>query len=99
MKRITCQELKSKMDRNDKFILINALNRNRFRAEHIPGSINIQTRSDVETYLKKGRRDRSLLHRCGLQPQRQPVLLAPIHGIQQRAQILGRPDGMVTCRL
>ncbi len=52
MKLISCSELKGKIDRNDRFILINALEIHRFKCLHIPGSINVFTRVEILKYLK-----------------------------------------------
>jgi 3-mercaptopyruvate sulfurtransferase SseA len=53
MKHISCEELKNKFDRDDKFILVNALDEDRFRAMHIPGSINICNEKDIQKCLTR----------------------------------------------
>ena len=51
MNHISCEELKRKFDLDDKFILVNALDETRFRAMHIPGSINICKEEDIQKCL------------------------------------------------
>ena len=51
MNHISCGELKRKFDLGDKFILVNALDEARFRAMHIPGSINICKDEDIQKCL------------------------------------------------
>lgn len=51
MNLISCEELKRKFDQEDKFILVNALDEIRFRAMHIPGSINICKDEDIQKCL------------------------------------------------
>jgi rhodanese-related sulfurtransferase len=53
MNHISCEELKIKFDREDKFILVNALDEARFRAMHIPGSINICKDEDIQKCLTR----------------------------------------------
>ena len=51
MNQISCQELKRKFDLEDKFILVNALEESKFRAIHIPKSINICKDEDIQKLL------------------------------------------------
>jgi rhodanese-related sulfurtransferase len=51
MKLISREELKEKLDRGDKFKLINALGEWAFNAKHIPGSINISRIQDARKIL------------------------------------------------
>jgi rhodanese-related sulfurtransferase len=51
MKLISREELKEKLDRGDKFKLVNALGEWAFNAKHIPGSINISKIEDAKKYL------------------------------------------------
>ena len=51
MNQISCEELKRKFDNNDKFVLVNALEESRFRAIHIPNSINICKDDDIHKCL------------------------------------------------
>ncbi len=51
MNHITCEELKRKFDLGEKFILVNALDVERFRALHIPESINICQYEDIQKCL------------------------------------------------
>ena len=44
---ISCQELKMKIDRKDEFKLVNCLEAAKFRAMHIPGSLNIYQKEDI----------------------------------------------------
>ena len=53
MNHISCEELKRKFDQEDKFILVNALDEARFRALHIPGSINICKDEDIQKCLTR----------------------------------------------
>jgi rhodanese-related sulfurtransferase len=53
MNHISCEELKRKFDQEDKFILVNALDEIRFRAMHIPGSINICKDEDINRCLTR----------------------------------------------
>jgi rhodanese-related sulfurtransferase len=49
--RISREELKEKLDRGDKFKLVNALGEWAFNAKHIPGSINISNIQDAKKML------------------------------------------------
>jgi rhodanese-related sulfurtransferase len=51
MNHISCEELKRKLDLGKDFILVNALDEGRFRAMHIPGSINICKEEDIQKCL------------------------------------------------
>lgn len=51
MNLISREELKQKLDRGDKFKLINALGELAFNAKHIPGSINISKIEDAKKIL------------------------------------------------
>jgi rhodanese-related sulfurtransferase len=51
MNLISGEELKQKLDRGDKFKLINALGEWAFNAKHIPGSINISKIEDAKKKL------------------------------------------------
>ncbi len=53
MNHISCEELKRKFDQEDKFILVNALDEDRFRAMHIPGSINVCKDEDIQRCLTR----------------------------------------------
>ncbi len=46
MPKITCEDLKEKIDRGDEFKLIMVLGEWQFRAKHIPGSLNISSPDD-----------------------------------------------------
>lgn len=48
---ISREELKEKLDRGDKFKLVNALGEWAFNAKHIPGSINISKIEDARKIL------------------------------------------------
>jgi rhodanese-related sulfurtransferase len=54
MNLITGEELKQKLDRGDKFKLVNALGEWAFNAKHIPGSINISKIEDAKKRLNPG---------------------------------------------
>ena len=54
MNLISREELKQKLDRGDKFKLINALGEWAFNAKHIPGSINISKIEDAKKRLSHG---------------------------------------------
>lgn len=47
MRLISCKELKSKMDRGESFLLVNALEPEKYKAMRIPGSLNVCTREEV----------------------------------------------------
>jgi rhodanese-related sulfurtransferase len=51
MNLISREELKQKLDRGDKFKLVNALGEWAFNAKHIPGSINISKIEDAKKRL------------------------------------------------
>ena len=51
MNQISCEELKIKFDSRDKFVLVNALEEVKFRAIHIPNSINICKDGDIQKCL------------------------------------------------
>jgi rhodanese-related sulfurtransferase len=51
MNLISKEELKQKLDRGDKFKLVNALGEWAFNAKHIPGSINISKIEDAKKIL------------------------------------------------
>jgi rhodanese-related sulfurtransferase len=54
MNLISGEELKQKIDRGDKFKLVNALGEWAFNAKHIPGSINISKIEDAKKRLNPG---------------------------------------------
>lgn len=54
MNLISGEELKQKLDRGDKFKLVNALGEWAFNAKHIPGSINISKIEDAKKRLSPG---------------------------------------------
>ena len=51
MNLISKEELKEKLDRGDKFKLVNALGEWTFKAKRIPGSINIRNIRDAKKCL------------------------------------------------
>ena len=51
MNQISCEELKRKFDLQEKFKLVNALEEAKFRAMHIPNSINICNDDDIHKCL------------------------------------------------
>ena len=51
MNLINREQLKQKLDRGDKFKLVNALGEWAFNAKHIPGSINISKVQDAKNIL------------------------------------------------
>ncbi|HYV92378.1 MAG TPA: rhodanese-like domain-containing protein [Chitinophagales bacterium] len=53
MKTITAKELKQRLDTGEEIKLVNALEENKFRLKHIPGSLNIFRREDLERFLSK----------------------------------------------
>ena len=50
---ISAKELKIRIDKGDKIRLVNALEENKFRLKHIPGSLNLFRREDLEKNLSK----------------------------------------------
>jgi rhodanese-related sulfurtransferase len=53
MKTITAKELKHRMDSGESIKLVNALEENKFRMKHIPGSLNLFRKEDIENNLAK----------------------------------------------
>lgn len=53
MRTISAKELKQKIEAGEKFKLVNALEENKFRLRHIPGSLNLFRREDLEKNLSK----------------------------------------------
>src|SRR5687768_7896931 len=53
MKTINAQQLKSRLDSGSPVKLVNAMEENKFQAMHIPGSLNLYRREDIEKSLKK----------------------------------------------
>jgi rhodanese-related sulfurtransferase len=53
LKRIGHEELKQKLDRNDHFRLVMALNKWQYQMKHIPGSLNFATVHDALASLDK----------------------------------------------
>ena len=53
MNTITAKELKQKLDSKENLKLINAMEENKFRMKHIPGSLNLFRREDLEQNLSK----------------------------------------------
>jgi rhodanese-related sulfurtransferase len=74
MNLISREELKQKIDRGDKFKLVNALGEWAFNAKHIPGSINI---SKIEDAKKRLSPDDEIIIYCS-----NPSCIASIIGYQ-----------------
>ena len=53
MRTITAKELKQRLDTGEEIKLVNALEENKFRMKHIPGSLNLFRREDLERTLTK----------------------------------------------
>ena len=53
MNTITAKELKQRLDTDNKIKLVNAMEENKFRLKHIPNSLNLFRREDLEKYLAK----------------------------------------------
>ena len=53
MNTINAQQLRHQLETGEPLILINAMEENKFRAKHIPGSLNIFRKEDIEKVLKK----------------------------------------------
>jgi len=53
MNTITAKELKQRLDSNEKIKLVNAMEENKFRLKHIPNSLNLFRREDLEANLIK----------------------------------------------
>jgi len=51
MNHINCEDLKRKFDSEENFVLVNALEEAKFRAMHIPTSINICKDDDIQKCL------------------------------------------------
>ena len=74
MNLISREELKEKLDRGDKFKLVNALGEWAFNAKHIPGSVNISNIQDAKKMLNS---DDDIVVYCS-----NPVCIASIVGYQ-----------------
>jgi rhodanese-related sulfurtransferase len=74
MNLISREELKEKLDREDKFKLVNALGEWAFNAKHIPGSLNISNIQDAKKTLVP---DEDIVIYCS-----NPVCIASIVGYQ-----------------
>ena len=53
MNTITAKELKQQLETDKKIKLVNAMEENKFRLKHIPNSLNLFRREDLEKYLAK----------------------------------------------
>ena len=53
MNFIDAKELKKRLDAGDKIMLVNAMEENKFRAKHIPGSLNLFKKEDIQNSLQK----------------------------------------------
>ena len=53
MNTITATELKYRIDHGDQVFLVNALEEEKFKARHIPSSLNLFTKEGIEENLKK----------------------------------------------
>jgi rhodanese-related sulfurtransferase len=53
MNTITAKELKQRIENHENLKLINAMEENKFRLKHIPGSLNLFRREDLESNLLK----------------------------------------------
>ena len=53
MKSINAKELKQRLDAGEPIKLVNALEENKFLAKHIPGSLNLLMKEDIEKALGK----------------------------------------------
>ncbi len=53
MNQITAKELKHRLDAGESIKLLNALEPNKFEAKHIPHSINLLLKEDIERNLDK----------------------------------------------
>jgi len=65
--RITCEELKQKMDEGNSLILVDDNEREQFNQGHLPGAINIpryDPEETVATQLKTLPRDRLIVFYC-----------------------------------
>jgi len=53
MNNFNATEIRQRMNAGEKLVLVNALEENKFRARHIPGSLNLFTKEAIEKNLKK----------------------------------------------
>lgn len=53
MNTVTAKELKQQIDNHEQLKLVNAMEENKFRLKHIPGSLNLFRREDLEKNLSK----------------------------------------------
>jgi rhodanese-related sulfurtransferase len=52
MNTINAQQLKQRLDGGEKLLLVNAMEENKFRAKHIPGSLNLFRKEDIVNTLQ-----------------------------------------------
>lgn len=53
MNSINAKQLKERLDAGEKLILVNAMEENKFREKHIPGSLNLFRKESIQLSLQK----------------------------------------------
>ena len=53
MNLINAEQLKQRLDAGEHIYLINAMEENKYRAKHIPGSLNLFTKEGIEKAVNK----------------------------------------------
>ncbi len=53
MNLINAEQLKKRLDAGEHVFLINAMEENKYRAKHIPGSLNLFTKEGIEKAVNK----------------------------------------------
>ena len=64
MDSITTEELKDKMNRGESFHLVNVLDEEDFKEEHIPGSVNIPLENIASEALENFEKDEEIIVYC-----------------------------------
>jgi rhodanese-related sulfurtransferase len=72
MNTINAHDLKKRLEANDCPLLVNAMEENKFRALHIPGSMNLFRKEDIEKKLNK---DDTIIVYCTDQTCNKSILL------------------------
>ena len=53
MNTIRAEHLKQRLDAGEHLFLVNAMEESKFHAKHIPGSLNLYRKKDIEKNIKK----------------------------------------------
>jgi len=91
MNIINAQQLKHRLETGDYLLLINAMEENKFRAMHIPGSLNLFKREDIEKTLKK---DDDIIVYCTDQACNKSIMLYQLLEVMGYKNIIRFSGGM-----